>query len=210
MHSVLAISNTHTPPSRNHERSYSPPKVHYLDSHWQGFKADVEECNQVDTGVSHDILKKVGVAVSSYPDDLKVHSSLKRILRDRLETIDTGANIDWATAEALAFGSLLLEGNCVRLSGQDVERGTFSQRHHVLHDQETEATFTPLKSMTEAENGGMYSVNNSHLSEYAVLGFELGYDQHSPGSLVCWEAQFGDFANTAQCIIDQFIVAGEA
>jgi 2-oxoglutarate dehydrogenase E1 component len=98
----------------------------------------------------------------------------------------------------------------VRLSGQDVERGTFSQRHHVLHDQETEATFTPLKSMTEAENGGMYSVNNSHLSEYAVLGFELGYDQHSPGSLVCWEAQFGDFANTAQCIIDQFIVAGEA
>lgn len=162
------------------------------------------------TGVPVDVLEKVGVAISTYPDDFNVHKALKSILKRRLETITTGQNVDWATAEALAFGSLLLEGSSVRLSGQDVERGTFSQRHHVLHDQKTDMkTHTPLVELTKAENGGMYSVNNSHLSEYAVLGFELGYAQHHPYSLVCWEAQFGDFANTAQCIIDQFIVAGK-
>mmetsp|Transcript_21593 Transcript_21593/g.64324 ORF Transcript_21593/g.64324 Transcript_21593/m.64324 type:complete len:987 (-) Transcript_21593:527-3487(-) len=192
------------------DEGYTPPKVYMLDSHWQGFKARVENATVSDTGVDYGILKRVGAAVSTYPEDFKVHRALKGILKKRFETIENGAELDWATGEALAFGSLLLENNDVRLSGQDVERGTFSQRHHVLHDQEADLKeHNGLAELAKAEGGGIYSVSNSHLSEYAVLGFELGYAQHSPYSLVCWEAQFGDFANTAQCIIDQFIVAGE-
>jgi 2-oxoglutarate dehydrogenase E1 component len=121
--------------------------------------------------------------------------------------VENGAELDWSMGEGLAFGSLLLEGNTCRLSGQDVERGTFSHRHHVLHDQLVDGkTHTPLN---ELEGAAPYYVHNSHLSEYAVLGFELGFSQHDPYSLVCWEGQFGDFANTAQCIIDQFIASGE-
>lgn len=116
---------------------------------------------------------------------------------------------DWALGEALAFGSLLIEGTHVRLSGQDVERGTFSHRHHVLHDQEKDlSTYVPLNHLSVSQ--AHYTVCNSSLSEYAVLGFELGYSLTNPNSLVMWEAQFGDFANTAQCIIDQFISSGQA
>ena len=160
------------------------------------------------TGIDSDVISKIGAAISSYPDDFIVHPALKRVLKGRAKMFENDGDLDWAAGEALAFGSLLLEGTHVRLSGQDVERGTFSHRHHVIHDQESDGkTFRPLDHLSEDQ--APYTVCNSHLSEYGVLGFELGYSQANPHSLVIWEAQFGDFANTAQCIIDQFIASGE-
>lgn len=135
-------------------------------------------------------------------------AGLKRVLRGRAEMMKN-EEADWAMGEAFAFGSLLKEGNHVRLSGQDVERGTFSHRHHVLHDQNHDSVMeVPLNKLypDQAE----YVVCNSSLSEYGVLGFELGYSMTNPNALVIWEAQFGDFSNTAQCIIDQFISSGQA
>lgn len=140
--------------------------------------------------------------------EFTVHRGLKRILEGRRKLIEH-RTADWALGEAFAFGSLLLEGTHVRLSGQDVERGTFSHRHHVLHDQDRDLhTYNPLNHIDVSQ--AQYSVCNSSLSEYAVSGFELGYSLTNPNSLVMWEAQFGDFANTAQCIIDQFISSGQA
>jgi 2-oxoglutarate dehydrogenase E1 component len=124
--------------------------------------------------------------------------------------IETGEGLDWATAESLAFATLLVEGNHVRLSGQDVERGTFSHRHSVLHDQNTGAKYCPLDNVLMNQEEEMFTVSNSSLSEFAVLGFELGYSMENPNSLVCWEAQFGDFANGAQVIFDQFLSSGES
>ena len=136
-----------------------------------------------------------------------MHKSLNRILQKRQQSVIDGQDIDWATAEALAMGSLCLEGYHIRVSGQDVERGTFSHRHAVLHDQKTGSTFTPLNSLSvdQAE----FSVANSSLSEYGVMGFDYGYSCMNPKALVMWEAQFGDFANNAQRIIDQFISSAE-
>ena len=128
--------------------------------------------------------------------------------KTREKTIQEGKNIDWGTAEALAFGSLLLEGKHVRLSGQDVERGTFSHRHSVLHDQKTNDIYVPLNNIAPGKQAH-FTVVNSNLSEYGVLGFELGYSLENPTALVMWEAQFGDFFNTAQVIVDQFISSGE-
>jgi len=129
----------------------------------------------------------------------------------RKQMIESGEGVDWALAEALAFGTLLEEGNHVRLSGQDVERGTFSHRHALLHDQNTGARCVPLRSVYgDSKPHNFFTVSNSSLSEFGVLGFELGYSLENPNSLVLWEAQFGDFANSAQIIIDQFISSGEA
>jgi 2-oxoglutarate dehydrogenase E1 component len=154
-------------------------------------------------------LAKIGNKFSEIPQtDFTVHRGLKRILEQRHKLV-ANRTADWAIGEALAFGSLLIEGTHVRLSGQDVERGTFSHRHHVLHDQNKDMhTLVPLNHLTV--NQAHYTVCNSSLSEYAVLGFELGYSLTNPNSLVMWEAQFGDFANTAQPIIDQFISSGQA
>ncbi|ORX99711.1 oxoglutarate dehydrogenase, E1 component [Basidiobolus meristosporus CBS 931.73] len=159
------------------------------------------------TGASIDSLRKVGAVISSYPPDFEVHPNLKKILKTKKKTIEEEKGIDWATAEALAWGTLLLEGNHVRLGGQDVERGTFSQRHAVLHDQNNENQYVPLAHIAPTQPA--FSICNSSLSEYGALGFELGYSFVNPNSLVMWEGQFGDFANTAQCIIDQFISSGE-
>jgi len=137
-----------------------------------------------------------------------VHRNLKRILNQRGKVVEDGAGIDMPTAEALAFGTLCKEGNHVRVSGQDVERGTFSQRHAVLHDQNNEGTYTPLQHIDPNQAG--FVICNSSLSEFGVLGFEYGYSLSSPDALIVWEAQFGDFANNAQCIIDQFIASGES
>jgi 2-oxoglutarate dehydrogenase E1 component len=160
------------------------------------------------TGIEMNELRNIAAKFSTVPEDFNTHPTLKRILKARVKAIED-EEVNWAAGEALAFGSLLLEGSHVRLSGQDVERGTFSHRHHVVHDQVVDGkTYCSLKHLGEEQ--APYTVSNSHLSEYAVLGFELGYSGANPNSLVCWEAQFGDFANTAQCIIDQFISAGQA
>jgi 2-oxoglutarate dehydrogenase E1 component len=162
-----------------------------------------------DTGISEDALTKIGNKFSEIPGSgFTVHKGIERLLKKRAEMVSSRV-ADWALGEAFAIGSLLLEGIHVRLSGQDVERGTFSHRHHVLHDQEKDLhSVTPLNHLSV--NQALYTVSNSSLSEYAVLGFDLGYSLTNPNALVIWEAQFGDFANTAQCIIDQFISSGQA
>uniref|UniRef100_A0A672QXC5 oxoglutarate dehydrogenase (succinyl-transferring) n=1 Tax=Sinocyclocheilus grahami TaxID=75366 RepID=A0A672QXC5_SINGR len=161
------------------------------------------------TGLNEEVLRHIGEVASSVPlKDFAIHSGLSRILRGRADMV-AKRTMDWALAEYVAFGSLLKDGIHVRLSGQDVERGTFSHRHHVLHDQEVDKRFCiPMNHLWL--NQALYTVCNSSLSEYGVLGFELGFAMASPNALVCWEAQFGDFQNTAQCIIDQFISAGQA
>lgn len=183
----------------------------WVGAPWKDFKTSKELAEEVlphePTYISEESFKEIGHAVSSWPDGFNVHRNLQRILKNRGKAIDQGEGIDWSTGEALAFGSLLKEGFNIRVSGQDVERGTFSQRHAVLHDQKTGETVVPLKSV--APDPDNLTVTNSHLSEYGVLGFEYGYSLFDPRNLVMWEAQFGDFANTAQVIIDQFIAAGE-
>ena len=152
-------------------------------------------------------LKEVGRKITTIPKTFTPHKTMARIIATRRKMIEDGQGIDWATAESLAFATLLIEGYRVRLSGQDSERGTFSQRHSVLMDQENEKKYTPLKHV--AKEQAEFEVINSMLSEEAVLGFEYGYSLAEPNALVLWEAQFGDFANGAQVIVDQFISSGE-
>lgn len=183
----------------------------WLDSPWHGFFHGKDQTKVEPTGVQEQILRHIGVALSSPPPaplEFVLHKGIERILKGRLDLINN-RQVDWALAEGMAFGSLLHEGIHVRLSGQDVERGTFSHRHHVLHHQDIDkATYRPLSQIYPDQ--APYTVCNSSLSEYAVLGFELGYSMTNPNALVLWEAQFGDFNNTAQCIIDQFISSGQA
>ncbi|KAK5174236.1 2-oxoglutarate dehydrogenase E1 component [Saxophila tyrrhenica] len=193
-------------------KHYEPTSKEWLTSAWDGFKSPKELATEVlphlPTAVEADQLKQISNVIGAGPDDkFNIHRNLKRILANRTKTVNEGKNIDMSTAEALAFGSLCMEGHHVRVSGQDVERGTFSQRHAVLHDQESEATYTPLQHVSQ--NQGTFVISNSHLSEFGALGFEYGYSLSSPNALVMWEAQFGDFANNAQCIIDQFVASGE-
>uniref|UniRef100_A0A671S7N6 2-oxoglutarate dehydrogenase complex component E1 n=1 Tax=Sinocyclocheilus anshuiensis TaxID=1608454 RepID=A0A671S7N6_9TELE len=161
------------------------------------------------TGLPEEELAHIGQVASSVPvEDFTIHGGLSRILKGRADMIKN-RTVDWALGEYMAFGSLLKEGIHVRLSGQDVERGTFSHRHHVLHDQNVDKRICiPMNHVSP--NQALYTVCNSSLSEYGVLGFELGFAMASPNALVLWEAQFGDFHNTAQCIIDQFISPGQA
>ncbi|XP_072342130.1 2-oxoglutarate dehydrogenase complex component E1 [Scyliorhinus torazame] len=185
---------------------------HWLDSPWPGFftlDGQPKSMTCPSTGLSEETLAHVGGVASSVPvKDFTIHGGLTRILKGRGEMVKN-RTVDWALAEYMAFGSLLNEGIHIRLSGQDVERGTFSHRHHVLHDQNTDKkTCTPMNHLWP--NQAPYTVCNSSLSEYGVLGFELGFAMASPNALVLWEAQFGDFHNTAQCIIDQFISPGQA
>lgn len=192
-------------------KDYSPTTKEWLTSAWNGFKSPKELADEIlphlPTAVEPERLTKIGEIIGSAPEGFNVHRNLKRILAGRTKTVTEGKNIDWSTAEALAFGTLCEEGHHIRVSGQDVERGTFSQRHAVLHDQESEATYTPLQHVSKKQ--GAFVISNSSLSEFGVLGFEYGYSLSSPNALVMWEAQFGDFANNAQCIIDQFIASGE-
>ncbi|XP_044167746.1 2-oxoglutarate dehydrogenase, mitochondrial-like [Acropora millepora] len=182
----------------------------WLDSPWKGFFKKGHSPTQPirPTGVTLDTIKHIGNVMSASPGgDFKIHGGLRRVLKARHDLLEKGY-IDWAMGEALAFGSLLMEGVHVRLSGQDVERGTFSHRHHVLHHQDKDkVTYSPLNDLSPDQ--AIYTVCNSSLSEFAVLGFELGFSMTNPFALVCWEAQFGDFNNNAQCIIDQFISSGQ-
>ncbi|MBB4019099.1 2-oxoglutarate dehydrogenase E1 component [Chelatococcus caeni] len=191
-------------------QAYKPNKADWLDGRWSGLKAvreDADDPRRGASGVAVDTLKTIGERICDVPDGFNVHRTIKRFLDNRRKMIETGEGIDWATGEALAFGSLVLEGHPVRLSGQDSERGTFSQRHSVLVDQENEDRYTPLNNIREGQ--ARYEVINSMLSEEAVLGFEYGYTLSEPNALTLWEAQFGDFANGAQVVVDQFISSGE-
>ncbi|XP_074102446.1 oxoglutarate dehydrogenase Nc73EF isoform X1 [Cotesia typhae] len=183
----------------------------WLDSPWSGFFEGKDPLKVSPTGIKEDTLVHIGKKFSSPPPnaaEFVIHKGIERILKARMEMIES-RQVDWALGEAMAFGSLLKEGIHVRLSGQDVERGTFSHRHHVLHHQTVDkATYRPLCYLYPDQ--APYTVCNSSLSEFGVLGFELGYSMTNPNALVCWEAQFGDFNNTAQCIIDQFISSGQA
>ena len=188
--------------------SYRPNKADWLEGSWSGMRTahGVERRGQ--TAVDLDTLRQIGETMTTVPDHMTLNPKLTRIVEARADRIKEGKGLDWATAEHLAFGSLLLEGDMVRLSGQDSCRGTFSQRHAVLVDQATEERYAPLAHL--APDQAMFEVIDSPLSEASVMGFEYGFSQVEPNALVMWEAQFGDFANGAQVVIDQFISSGEA
>jgi 2-oxoglutarate dehydrogenase E1 component len=190
-------------------RSYLPNKADWFEGKWAGLHKPQEaitERRNVVTGVAEEILREIGGILTTVPAEIAVHKTLQRVIDGRREMFESGENFDWATAEALAFGTLLREDHPVRLSGQDSGRGTFSQRHSVWVDQNDGHKYIPLCEVGPAR----FEVRDSPLSEFGVLGFEYGWSLASPQTLVLWEAQFGDFANGAQVMIDQFIAAGEA
>jgi len=181
----------------------------WLATKWEGMALPLEASKADPTAVELETLKKIGYRLCEAPDGFNLHSGLKRQLKAKREMIDSGKGLDWATAEALAYGACLLEGTHVRLAGQDSQSGTFAHRHSVIRDQKTMAEYCFLNNL-EMGPQAEYIARNSILAEYAVLGFELGYSYENPNCLNLWEAQFGDFANTAQVIFDQFVSAGEA
>jgi 2-oxoglutarate dehydrogenase E1 component len=189
---------------------YKANKADWLDGRWAGLKtaADQDDARRGVTGVNAVRLKEIGLKLTKAPKSFTVHKTMQRVLDSRRKMIEDGAGIDWATAESLAYGTLLDEGYKIRLSGQDVQRGTFSQRHAVMIDQNTEKRYTPLNHLKK-DQPVKIEVINSMLSEEAVLGFEYGYSLAEPNALTLWEAQFGDFANGAQVIFDQFLSSGE-
>ena len=191
-------------------QNYKPNKADWLDGQWTGFKVAgaSDEPRRGKTGLPAKKLKAIGAKLTTIPDDFNAHRTIQRLFDARGKMVKSGKGIDWAMAEALAFGSLLEEGYNVRLSGQDCERGTFSHRHSVIYDQDTEVRYIPLNHLEEKQPE--YDVVNSMLSEEAVLGYEYGYTLSAPSTLVMWEAQFGDFTNGAQVVIDQFISSGES
>ena len=189
--------------------SYKPNAADWFGGRWAGLNkpADAETARRnVDTAIEKKLFDSLGKTLTEVPDDLNIHKTLGRVLKAKKEWFNSGEGFDWATAEALAFGSLVTEGFGVRLSGQDSGRGTFSQRHAVWVDQKDERKYIPLTTLPH----GKFEVYDSTLSEYGVLGFEYGFAMAEPKTLVMWEAQFGDFANGAQIMIDQFIASGEA
>lgn len=190
--------------------NFQPSRADWLDGRWTGIaRKATNHFIRGETGVMRDKLVSLGYDITEVPEKFNLHKTLERqIINKRKNFENGGGDIDWATAEALAFGSLLDEGFGVRLSGQDSERGTFSQRHSVWIDQVTEERYIPLANVQKKRT--QFEVVNSMLSELAVLGFEYGYTLAEPNTLVLWEAQFGDFANGAQVIVDQFISSGEA
>ena len=190
-------------------QSYKPNKADWLEGRWAGLKpaAATDEGGEAATALTHDELQAIGRALSTPPADFDLNPKIARQLDAKRVMIETGLGIDWATGEALAFGGALLDGNRVRLSGEDCQRGTFSQRHAVLVDQANQNEYVPLNNI--GANQAKIEIFNSLLSEQGVLGFEYGYTLADPKVLVLWEAQFGDFANGAQVIIDQFLASGE-
>ncbi|MSO75941.1 MAG: 2-oxoglutarate dehydrogenase E1 component [Alphaproteobacteria bacterium] len=191
----------------NAAKSYKPNKADWLEGAWTGLGVAGDD-RRGETAVGVDVLREVGFALCRPPETFDVNPKIRRQLETRKAMIETGQGLDWATGEALAFGTLVVEGTKVRLSGQDSGRGTFSQRHAVLVDQTTAATHVPLQHIRKGQAG--FEVFDSPLAEASVLGFEYGYTLAEPRALVMWEAQFGDFANGAQVIIDQFISSAES
>jgi 2-oxoglutarate dehydrogenase E1 component len=189
-------------------RTYKPNKADWLDGRWSHLNRESEEYSAGDTAITPQTLTEIGAALTRAPDGFDLHKTVARLLETKAQMFAKGQGFDWATAEAMAFGSLLTEGFPVRLSGQDCTRGTFSQRHSALVDQTTEDRYYPLNHIRAGQ--ARYEVIDSMLSEYAVLGFEYGYSLAEPNALTMWEAQFGDFANGAQIMFDQFISSGES
>ena len=188
-------------------KNYKPNKADWLDGKWSGLDREGAEYVSGETGIEPSTMAEIGRALTTVPEGLTLHKTVGRLLDAKKQMFETGEGFDWATGEALAFGSLLLEGKGVRLAGQDSTRGTFSQRHSAFIDQKSEDRYYPLNHIAEGQ--AHYEVIDSMLSEYAVLGFEYGYSLAEPNALVMWEAQFGDFANGAQIMFDQFISSGE-
>ena len=189
-------------------KEYKPNKANWLEGKWTGFgKAELGLGNEPDTGVKLETLKALGMALARVPESFHANRKIERQLKAKEEMMQSGEGLDWAMGEALGYASLLKEGRPVRLTGQDSQRGTFSHRHSVLIDQETEERYTPLNNL--GGDQALYEVHDSSLSEMAISGFEYGYSLAEPNALVLWEAQFGDFANGAQMMIDQFISSGE-
>jgi len=189
-------------------KDYKPNKADWLDGRWSHLNRNKDDYQRGQTAIAPETLEQVGSALTTAPDNFPMHKTVTRLLDTKKQMFETGQGFDWATAEALAFGSLMTEGYPVRLSGQDATRGTFSQRHSGLINQETEERYYPLNHIRDGQ--AKYEVIDSMLSEYAVLGFEYGYSLSEPNALVMWEAQFGDFANGAQIMFDQFISSGES
>jgi len=189
-------------------KEFRPNKADWLDGRWSHLDKQGKKYQRGKTAIKPETLADVGQALTRVPEGFPVHKTVQRLVESRAKMFESGEGFDWATGEALAFGSLLTEGYPVRLAGQDSVRGTFSQRHSALIDQDTEERFFPLNHIREGQ--ARYEAIDSMLSEYAVLGFEYGYSLAEPNALVMWEAQFGDFANGAQIMFDQFISSGES
>ncbi len=189
-------------------KDYKPNKADWLDGRWSHLNKNKEDYVRGETAIAPDTLAEIGTALTTAPEGFALHKTVGRLLDHKKQMFETGKGFDWATGEALAFGSLLAEGYPVRLSGQDATRGTFSQRHSGFINQENEDRYYPLNNIRAGQSH--YEVIDSMLSEYAVLGFEYGYSLAEPNALVLWEAQFGDFANGAQIMFDQFISSGES
>ncbi len=205
---IFADHNQHLNDEFEAGLTFKQNKADWLEGQWAGLRAASGDDRRGTTSCAKDMLLHIGKVMTTIPENITAHNKLKRVIGARKTAIETGENIDWATAEHLAFGSLLMEGHKVRLSGQDSCRGTFSQRHAVFVDQNSEARYVPLANLAESQ--APFEVIDSPLSEASVMGFEYGFAQAEPNALVMWEAQFGDFANGAQVVIDQFISSGEA
>jgi 2-oxoglutarate dehydrogenase E1 component len=189
-------------------KEFKPNKADWLDGKWSHLDRQDEEYQRGETGIKREPFDDIGKALTTLPEGYPVHKTIGRFLDTRGKMFAGDTGIDWATGEALAFGSLLTEGYPVRLAGQDATRGTFSQRHSGIVNQENEGRYYPLNNIRAGQSH--YEVIDSALSEYAVLGFEYGYSLAEPNALTLWEAQFGDFANGAQIMFDQFISSGES
>ncbi len=189
-------------------REYKPNKADWLDGKWSHLDRNKDEYVRGETSIKPETLAEIGTALTTLPEGYPVHKTIGRLLETRAKMFETGEGFDWATGEALAFGSLMTEGYPVRLAGQDATRGTFSQRHSGIVNQDTEERYFPLNNVRPGQ--AHFEVIDSALSEYAVLGFEYGYSLAEPNALTLWEAQFGDFANGAQIMFDQFVSSGES
>ena len=188
-------------------KSYIPNQIDWFTGSWSKFTTEIGSDRRGVTGVDLELIHQAGEKICNLPENFNFHSTIKRLFEAKKKMFETGKGFDWATAESLAFGTLLLEGYPVRFVGQDSSRGTFSQRHAAVLDQNTGEKYYPLKNLSSEQ--AQFEIIDSFLSEFGVLGFEYGYSLSSPETLVLWEAQFGDFANGAQIIIDQFITSGE-
>jgi 2-oxoglutarate dehydrogenase E1 component len=207
---ILDAFNQRLEEAHEAAQNFKPNKADWLEGHWTGLKpiGTDEQVEQLHpTAVPLETLREVGGALARVPEGFGANPKITRQLEAKRQAIESGEGIDWATGEALGFGTLLLEGHRVRLSGEDVQRGTFSHRHAVLVDQATQAEYVPLNNIRAGQP--RFEAFNSLLSEFGVLGYDYGYSLADPHTLVLWEAQFGDFANGAQVIIDQFIASGE-